>query len=79
MIAYPPCCGVREIFYINPKTVVTAVNDFGVITSLEGFVHELAVILNRNPDGAQIHLNIGGSQRFRGNTRCLNRKNANNP
>ena len=64
-IADPPGGGIGEILNINAVPVVPSVNHLGIAAGLEGFIHELAVILNRNPDGAQIHLNIGRGQRLR--------------
>ena len=64
-IADSPSGGIGEILNINAVSVVPTVDYFGIAAGLEGFIHELAVILNRNPDGAQIHLNIGRGQRLR--------------
>ena len=64
-IADPPGGGIGKILNINAVPVVPAFDHFGVAAGLEGFIHELAVILNRHPDGAQIHFNIGRSQRLR--------------
>ena len=64
-IADPPGGGIREILNINAAPVIPAVNHFDIAAGLEGFIHELAVILNRHPDGAQIHLNIGRGKRCR--------------
>ena len=62
----------KSILNINAVSVVPTVDYFGIAAGLEGFIHELAVILNRNPDGAQIHLNIGRGQRLRLNRlQCL--------
>ena len=64
-IADSPSGGIGEILNINAVSVVPTVDYFGIAAGLEGFIHELTVILNRHPDGAQIHFNIGRGQRFR--------------
>ena len=64
-IADPPGGGIGKILNINAVPVISSINHLGIAAGLEGFIHELAVILNRHPDGAQIHLNIGRGQRLR--------------
>ena len=64
-IGNTPGRGVGKILNVNTVPVVTALNDLFISTGLEGFIHELTVILNGDPDGAHIHFDVGRSQRLR--------------
>ena len=60
-----PGRGIGEILNVNAVPVVAALDDLFISAGLEGFIHELAIILNGNPDGAHIHFDVGRSQRLR--------------
>ena len=60
-----PGRGIGEILNVNAVPVVAALDDLFISAGLEGFIHELAVILNGNPDGTHIHFDVGRSQRLR--------------